>query len=379
MKSTVRLLSIAALCTLPAVAPAASDNTDDATFATLHWNRTTREAIVRMQPSQHQAIRLLAYVSLAQYTALADAQGENGAADTVATVSARVIADLAPSQAGFAQTRLRASGSRENGRGRHVAGNVLAQAHSDNFAHAPAVPAAQGAYTWKSLANPPAPPAYPALGAMRTFFIDSGNAFRAPPPPVMGSLKFQGDLAEVQHYTMAPTQATVRIAKFYDMTTGTLAAGYWNEQAEELIRRNRPGELRAARILAAMNLAMMDAVIACHDTKYAYWVPRPSQADPDLVKPVIGVPNHPSYPSNHSCISTAAALVLAHFFPQERGHLENIAMEAGVSRIYAGLHYRFDVVAGEDIGRKVAAAAVSRHEDLLARWTRTLLAQHTRP
>lgn len=123
-----------------------------------------------------------------------------------------------------------------------------------------------------------------------------------------------------------------------------------------------------------MNTAMLDALIACHDTKYVYWVPRPSQADP-AIKPQIGVPNHPSYPSNHSCLSTAAALVLAHFYPQEHPLMEATAAEAEVSRIYAGIHYRFDVEAGEDIGRKVAAAAVSRHAQMLARFTRPLLVE----
>jgi hypothetical protein len=273
---------------------------------------------------------------------------------------------------------MRALGARETGQGRRVAQNVLAQAHSDEFVRKAAEQAVQGAYTWRSLANPPAPPAYPALGAMRTFVLDSGSAFRSPPPPAMSSVRFLNDLAEVHHHTLAPTAETTRIAKFYGMTTGTLAAGFWNEQAAALIGQNNLAERQVARILAAMNVAIMDALIACHDTKYAYWVPRPSQAEP-AVKPLIGLPNHPSYPSNHSCLSTAAAQVLAHFFPAERSRLEKIAAEAGISRIYAGLHYRFDVDAGEDIGRKVAAAVVSRHEDVLARWTQTLLAQNANP
>lgn len=149
----------------------------------------------------------------------------------------------------------------------------------------------------------------------------------------------------VAHATASPTVETTRIAKFYDMTTGTLAAGFWNTNAAELIRNAGTNGPQAARVLATMNMAMMDAVAACHDTKYTYWVPRPSQADPSI-KPLIGVPNHPAYPSNHSCI-------------------------------FAGLHYRFDVTAGEDIGRGVAGVAVARHEEALARLTRTLLAQHT--
>jgi hypothetical protein len=180
-------------------------------------------------------------------------------------------------------------------------------------------------------------------------------------------------MAEVRRHTAEPTDESRRIAKFYDMTTGTLAAGFWNERATELVRRDRIGGRQATIVLATMNAAIMDALVACHDAKYVYWVPRPSQADP-AIKPLIGVPNHPSYPSNHSCLSTAASQVLAHFFPQDRARLEGIGTEAGVSRIYAGLHYRFDVDAGEEIGRKVAGTVVSRHAEMLARTTQRLLA-----
>lgn len=183
-------------------------------------------------------------------------------------------------------------------------------------------------------------------------------------PPEPTSPRFIADLAEVRRHLSAPTEETTRIAKFYDITTGTLAGGFWNEQAAALIARSAIDDRQAAAVLAILNAAMMDAVAACHEAKYVYWVPRPTQVDPSL-KTIIGVPNHPSYPSNHSGISTAAALVLAHFFPTERARLEAVATEAGLSRIHAGIHYRFDVDAGEQIGRKVAAAAVSGQAGML--------------
>jgi PAP2 superfamily len=341
---------------------------------TLTWNQITREAVERVKPTQHQAARLLAYVSMAQYAALVQGRDSAATPDTVATASMRVIADLAPTQGAFAEERFAQLGMRKTDQGHTLATSVLAQAHSDEFGRKPDAQPVQGAYMWKSLANPPAPPAYPALGAMRPFVMDAGNMFRVAPPPSMSSIKFANDMAEILHYTVAPTRESTRVAKFYDMTTGTMAAGYWNEQAEGMIRKNNVAELQAARILATMNAAIVDALIACHDSKYVYWVPRPSQAEP-TVKPLIGVPNHPSYPSNHSCLSTAAGMVLAHFFPSERSRLEKAANEAGLSRIYAGIHYRFDIDAGEEIGRKVAALAAARHEDMLARWTQTTVAQ----
>jgi membrane-associated phospholipid phosphatase len=153
------------------------------------------------------------------------------------------------------------------------------------------------------------------------------------PPPQIGDARFLADLAEVRRYTESPTEGATRIAKFYDMTTGTMAAGYWNERAAALIRARNTGELRAATLLATMNAAIMDAIVACHDAKYTYWVPRPSQVDP-AIKPLNGAPNHPSYPSSHACVSTAAGLALTHFFPQEKTSLE---LECGRSRAIENL------------------------------------------
>jgi membrane-associated phospholipid phosphatase len=115
----------------------------------------------------------------------------------------------------------------------------------------------------------------------------------------------------------------------------------------------------ASRILAALNVALIDAGIACWEAKYTFWYIRPSQLDPD-VKSVFPAPNHPSYPSAHGCFSSAAATVVARAFPQDSARLLALGKEASESRIWAGIHYRFDIDAGEDIGRKVAERTLER-------------------
>jgi hypothetical protein len=104
-------------------------------------------------------------------------------------------------------------------------------------------------------------------------------------------------------------------------------------------------------------MASVDATIACHDSKYVYWVPRPTQADPGITL-AIGVPNHPSYPSNHACISGAIGLVLDARFPDQRGRYFAMARQAGDSRMYGGIHYRIDLDQGFVIANKVAARAL---------------------
>lgn len=347
------------------VAPAAAGPAEPSPVLT--WNRVALEAIERGKPNQHQAIRLMTYTSLAQHAALA----QGGSAGAVATATVRVLAGMIPSQAAFAAERLREHGLAADERGERASRRLLEEAAQDGFAAPWTGTPPQAAEAWRSLANPPAPPALAAVGGMRTFLIDSGSAFRAGPPPARDSRRFRDDLAEVVRLTAAPTAESMRNAKFYDMSTGTLVAGFWNEQAVGLIGKGGFGDVPAAAALSAMNAAMMDAAAASHDSKYTYWVPRPSQLDPSI-KPLIGVPNHPAYPSNHAAISTAAGLVLAHFFPAERERLAAMAGDAGLSRIQAGIHYRFDMEAGEEIGRKVAAAVIARHAEMLVRLSQRL-------
>src|SRR2546426_11001347 len=100
---------------------------------------------------------------------------------------------------------------------------------------------------------------------------------------------------------------------------------------------------------------MMDAAIGCWDAKLTYWFIRPPQADPAIkLIPAIGLPNHPSYPSAHSCFSGAAVETLSAFFPAKTDSLNAMVTEAGLARIYAGIHYRFDVHVGQLLGRQVA-------------------------
>jgi hypothetical protein len=140
--------------------------------------------------------------------------------------------------------------------------------------------------------------------------------------------------------------------------SGAFSAGGWNEVARRAISQRGLGEAESARILALVHMAAWDAQAACHDSKYVYWVPRPTQLDPDI-RLAIGVPNHPSYPSNHACISGTIGTVLDAQFPEERGRYVEMGNQAGESRIYAGIHYRVDVDAGNAIARKVAARAIA--------------------
>lgn len=210
---------------------------------------------------------------------------------------------------------------------------------------------------WASQLQPPRPPLGPQLGGARPFFMTTGTELRTAGPPAYDSQAFKAALAEVRSVSDRRTSEQLRIAQYWENLTGAFAAGLWNEVARSAISARGLGEAESARILAVMHMVGVDAFIACHDSKYTYWVPRPSQVDPGI-RMTIGLPNHPSYPSNHACTSGAMGLVLDRYFPDEGGRYFAMGRQAGESRIYAGIHYRFDVDDGYVIARKLSAKAL---------------------
>jgi membrane-associated phospholipid phosphatase len=191
------------------------------------------------------------------------------------------------------------------------------------------------------------------------FLLTSGNQFQSPPPPAFLSPAFLTDLAEIK-LSDTRTAEQIAIARFWAYPAGTFtSAGHWNQLAGNYISQYRLNERAATHVFALMHAAQFDAnVVACFDSKYTYWYIRPVQADPTITL-AIAMPNHPSYPSGHSCASAAAATVLAKFFPDRTAELDAQVTEASLSRMYGGLHYRFDITAGQALGRAVALNAIS--------------------
>ena len=255
--------------------------------------------------------------------------------------------------------------------GKAVAAVVIARAGSDGMRGAVGTPAqwkaladaavARGEVPWVSQESPARPPMLPNFGAvaMWTSTADEALADRPPPPPSTSSERMRVELAEVKRTVVEMTRERLAIAQKWNDGAGTYTPpGHWNDIAAEHVRDARMSEVRAARTFAALNMAMHDAAVACWGVKYLYFNPRPHQLDPSI-KTVIGLPNFPAYPSGHSTFSSAAAAVLAHVFPAHASEFEAMADEAGISRLYAGIHYRSDIEDGKLHGRRVGARAVA--------------------
>jgi membrane-associated phospholipid phosphatase len=175
-----------------------------------------------------------------------------------------------------------------------------------------------------------------------------------------GSEAFAAALAETRRFGEERTPEQLRIAEHWADGPGTATPpGRWNEIARRLIAKKGLSGLDGARVLAYLNMAMHDACVGAWDTKYAYWLIRPSQADDAIATPV-GLPNFPAYVSGHAAFSGAAAEVLAAFFPADKRELRAMAEEAALSRVYGGIHYRFDGDDGLALGRDVATAVIER-------------------
>lgn len=195
-----------------------------------------------------------------------------------------------------------------------------------------------------------------AAAGWKPILLSSPSEFRPPLPPACDSTQVQNETAAVR--TFPRTFVTNYKAFYWQSPEGLQVWPYrWADKwmAEDHLDRNPP---RAARAYALIASVLFDAFIASQDGKFTYWYIRPHQLDSGIV-PLFPVPNFPSYPSNHSAFSAARAEMLAYLFPERASFSRALGKEAGDSRIWAGIHYEMDNVAGVALGKSVAQVFVS--------------------
>jgi hypothetical protein len=214
--------------------------------------------------------------------------------------------------------------------------------------------------------------------------LERGDQFRPTPPPALTSDVYAAAVNEVESLGSATsttrTAEQTEIGRFWNPPI----QNFWNQIAETVALARHSDLPTTARLFAALNLSFADSAIAFYDAKYTYQLWRPVTAirladtdgNPSTVAdqnwlPLAGnTAADPSYPGAHSTISAAGADVLASFYgAKERFALTSSALpgvsrsftrfseaarEAGLSRIYAGQHFRFDHEAGVALGHDVA-------------------------
>jgi membrane-associated phospholipid phosphatase len=192
-------------------------------------------------------------------------------------------------------------------------------------------------------------------GTWKTFVLTSGDQFR-PPPPSQGVSVSRDQLDEVIAKQGRITPEWKDRIVYWDEG---LITHRWTELLLQKVVQNNFSPIRASRAIALLHVAMYDAIVACWDAKYAYNQPSPVHASTSI-KPLVLVPQFPSYPSEHVAVAEAAAAILTYLFPGDADKFHRLAHEAAESRIYAGANFPEDIKAGKILGEQVGDLVV-RH------------------
>lgn len=233
-------------------------------------------------------------------------------------------------------------------------------------------------------------PVLPGWGNVKPFGVESSGQFEVGPPPAVGSAEWIADYNQVKALgcSTCGTAESKLIATFWASGAGSYTPpGQWLDIANDLMQDL--STMEAARLTALVGASVADAGITAWNTKYLYDTFRPITAirtctvdtcgvagDPNWT-PYLATPNFPSYTSGHSTFSGSSAGALASFFGTDSiqfctaadpkaglqgqrcfSSFSEAATEAGMSRIYGGIHYEADntraVNAGKSIGIYIA-------------------------
>jgi hypothetical protein len=219
----------------------------------------------------------------------------------------------------------------------------------------------RGETPWVSLDAPARPPMLPFFGQVKAWMMTPQQIIneRPLPPPSTASAEMKDQVDEVKYYADNLTRERIAIVHKWADGAGTYAPpGHWNDIAAEYIRDANFSEVRAARAYALLNMAMHDAAVGCWEAKFFYFNPRPTQMDTGI-RTGTGIPNFPAYTSGHSTFSSAAATVLSYLFPVQAEYFNAQAQEASVSRLYGAIHYRADIDAGANHGKRIGSYTVT--------------------
>ncbi len=259
--------------------------------------------------------------------------------------------------------------------------------------------------------------ATPFWGQVRPFALRSGDQFRPPPPPTLGSPAFAAQVQHMVAVQQALTDEHKVMAEYWaGGATGELPVGYWCMFAQHVSMRDRHTEDADVKLFFALTNALFDAGIAAWDAKRAYDSARPITAVRHLLagrtiagygppgpaaglrniagetwmpfqRPTGVTPPFPDHVSGHSTYSSASGDILRRFTGSDAFNhgvtvaarslvidptapatevrlswdtFTTAACEAGQSRIYAGIHFPAADLDGRALGLQVAARAWER-------------------
>jgi len=376
----------------------------------LQWNRVLMETIRTpgQQPATIMPVRSYAIMHAAMFDAvnsidgsytsyLTDVPGSPNASIEAAAAQAAhdVLVGLYPTRAGIFDTELAISlqGIDDNRAqqgirvGQIVAERMLAARANDGWTVTPpaySLPATPG--NWQPVPGAAQFTHYPSV---ISFGISSGTQFRPSPPPPLTSATYAADLNEVKELgavnsAIRTTEQTHVAQLWAGVGTPTNFLFVWNNVARTVATARALTTVEKARLFALTNFALHDALQTTFASKFYYGLWRPvsairradedgnanTTADPSWSS-LITNPPYPSYAGNNAAIGTSQSTILALFFGRDDIQFQHtwegangttrsyagfgaMADEEARARVYGGIHFTFDNVAGQSVGRNVA-------------------------
>jgi PAP2 superfamily/PEP-CTERM motif len=420
-KLAFALLAATALNAVTPITSTQASTTAPVTSASdpvLYWNSVLLDAVRSGSLPPPRASRLMAMVHTAMYDAVNAANGsvykayihpgmgvtQANAAAAASAAAYRVLMDQLPTQqARFDTARdavlnaLPNTAAKTNGiaLGQVTASNVLSARFADGANTIVSYTPGTNPGDWRPTPAANAPALLPNWPDVTPWTMNNGEQFRPGGVPELNSAAYTAAYNEVKDIGSATsttrTADQTAIARYWADGGGTATPpGHWLSIASDISQQQNLTTLENARLFAMLATSVADAAIVSWDAKYSenFWRPitgiRNGEMDtnPDTVgdamwAPLIPTPPFPAYTSGHSTFSAAAAEVLTIFFGGQNinfcsaqelnpgttrcwGSFAEAAAEAGMSRIYGGIHWQFDNVdglaSGKNLGRFVASS-----------------------
>lgn len=283
-----------------------------------------------------------------------------------------------------------------------ISASIMAWSKKDNYAQTRSATR----YTVNSDSGRwvPTPPMYgqavePHWSEIRPMVLDSASICRADAPPVYNMKDRNGtfykSVMEVKNIGDSLTEEQKHIADFWDdnpfkmnvsghvmfATKKFSPPGHWMNIVGIAAKKIGADFNTTVAAYAKTAITLFDGFISCWEGKYAYNYIRPETVINQLVdpswRPYIQTPPFPSFPSGHATASAAAAETMTSVFgdnlrftdtsqlefgigSREITSFRNASAEAAMSRLYGGIHFRFDNELGAASGKKVGELIVSR-------------------
>jgi hypothetical protein len=249
----------------------------------------------------------------------------------------------------------------------------------------------------------PTPPMYapglePHWMTIRPFALDSASQCMPGRPPAFSLEKnslYYTSLMQVKQTVDSLTEEQKHIADFWDdnpfkmnvsghvmfATKKFSPPGHWMNIVGIAAHKAKADFKTTVTAYALTSIALFDGFISCWDEKYRSNYVRPETIINEKISgdwhPYIQTPPFPSYTSGHSTISAAAAEVMTSIFSDEMSFTDTsllefgianrefksfraAAQEASISRLYGGIHYKFDLDSGNAMGKRVGAIVLKK-------------------